>query len=113
MKTINLIQNRILVSFILGIAGIVLYPNVLVHDKYDRRTVNHELIHVYQIRQERYWGVWYLKYFYYLFKYGYRNNPYKVEAFEHQRFYLYLSERDPELYLQFRKYLYKPKKHEA
>lgn len=51
----------------------------------------HELEHVYQqIREGRL--RFYLKYFYYALRYGYKNNPYEVEAYANQHTPLQASE---------------------
>jgi len=51
----------------------------------------HELEHVYQqIRDGRLW--FYLKYAYYSIRYGYKNNPYELEAYEAQSLPLQPSE---------------------
>ena len=46
---------------------------------HDRRLRRHELVHIAQMRRE---GAWKMaaKWYYYTFKYGYRDNPYEVEA---------------------------------
>lgn len=50
-------------------------------DKIAKETVAHELVHVEQI--ERHGFVkFYLKYFFYLLRYGYKKNPFEVEARE-------------------------------
>jgi len=63
-------------------AGVVLYPYVLFKrppDETPIRLFRHELQHVYQVRREGWWK-FYLTYLWYLLRYGYRNNPYEVEA---------------------------------
>ena len=42
---------------------------------------NHEDVHQEQIQKEG-WIKFMVKYFYYSAKYGYRQNPYEVEAYE-------------------------------
>ena len=88
----KLVQRKILLN-ILGIAGIVLYPNIYVNDKNNYRIVNHELIHVCQIKtlidsHGKRKGVW-LFYWRYMrdlvIKGGYRKIPYEIEARTHQR----------------------------
>jgi hypothetical protein len=53
----------------------------------------HELEHVYQqIRDGR--ALFYLKYFYYSLRYGYKKNPYEVEAYAKQDLPLTKTEED-------------------
>lgn len=62
--------------------GIVLYPNILFRDTKDevsQRLYRHELEHIYQIQRIGRFR-YYLKYWMYWFKHGYRNNPYEVAA---------------------------------
>ena len=61
--------------------GITLWPFVLVADKKDKLLVEHEMVHIEQAR--RGWVVgFYLKYLYYHYRYGYKKNPYEIEARE-------------------------------
>lgn len=45
----------------------------------EKKLIEHELVHVDQINKT---GAlkWLIIYFYYQFKYGYKNNPYEIEA---------------------------------
>jgi hypothetical protein len=63
--------------------GIALWPFIFVDDKENRTLVEHEKIHIKQAEKGRVIG-FYLKYIYYHFKYGYKNNPYEIEAYAHQ-----------------------------
>lgn len=58
--------------------GITIFNIILVKDKSDERLIKHELRHVEQWRKERF--TFHLKYFYYLYRYGYWLNPYEVDA---------------------------------
>lgn len=66
----------------IGSAGFVFYPWVMFkrrpNDVSDR-LFRHELEHAYQVQREG-WLKFYLTYLLYLVRYGYRNNPYEVEA---------------------------------
>lgn len=74
--------NHWIFKLIRNYDGIVIYPWVLF--KQDKTEVSdtlfrHELEHVYQIQREG-WFCFHMKYFWYLLKYGYWNNPYEVSA---------------------------------
>jgi len=57
--------------------GLTLWRLILIRD-YERHDVAvHEAVHVEQFK----WGWGMIKYLYYLAKYGYRQNPYEVEAY--------------------------------
>ena len=69
--------------------GLVIWPFIWVRrddsrSKDDERTlIEHEKIHIKQA--EKGWVIgFYLKYLYYHFKLGYKNNPYEIEAYQHQ-----------------------------
>lgn len=63
--------------------GITLYPFIFVDNKNNRTLIEHELIHIRQA--EKGWIVgFYLKYLYYHFTVGYKNNPYEIEAYKHE-----------------------------
>ena len=63
--------------------GITLWPFIIVDDKDNKTLINHEMIHIRQA--ERGWVIgFYIKYVYYHYKYGYKNNPYEIEAYKHQ-----------------------------
>lgn len=75
--------------------GKVLYPFVLFSQAQDIVTnvlFRHELEHVYQIRRDG-WIVFYVKYIYFILRYGYENNPYEVEATKMQTKRLTVDER--------------------
>ena len=86
------IQRKILLN-ILGIDGITLWPNIYVNDVNDYRIVNHELIHICQIKSlidshGKTKGVWlfYWRYVKHLIiKGGYRKIPFEIEARKYQR----------------------------
>ena len=68
--------------------GIAVYPFIFIKkkertpDEY-RTLLEHEKIHIRQ--QLKGWIIgFYVSYFYYSWKYGYKENPYEVEAYEHQ-----------------------------
>jgi hypothetical protein len=63
--------------------GITLWPFVFITDKKSRTLIEHEKIHIKQA--ENGWVIgFYLKYLYYHFTKGYKNNPYEIEAYAHQ-----------------------------
>jgi hypothetical protein len=76
------------------LGGIVLWSHICFADKAEdipEWLFRHELEHVYQqIRDGRF--RFYLKYFYYQIRYGYKKNPYEVEARERQHLPLQESE---------------------
>lgn len=47
-------------------------------DRGNKRVIYHEMVHIKQQKREP--VVFYFKYLYYLHKYGYKSNPYEVEA---------------------------------
>ena len=54
-----------------------LRPNMDAETKH--RVMTHEARHIFQIKQDG--KIWFaIKYLYYAFKYGYRNNPYEIDA---------------------------------
>ncbi len=53
----------------------------------------HELEHIYQVRRDGWW-VFYVKYLYYLARYGYLDNPYELEAHARQGLRLTDTERE-------------------
>jgi len=68
------------------VRGIVIGRHILFQhpaDEIPQWLFRHELEHVYQQMRE---GVifFYLKYFYYSLRYGYKNNPFELEAYERQ-----------------------------
>lgn len=70
-------------KFIIGkYLGKVIYPFMFFRDSKEQitdRLFRHELQHVYQIRKK---GVlcFYISYLWYNIRYGYKNNPYELEA---------------------------------
>ena len=58
--------------------GITIWRLVVVRDRARLHTIVHEMVHVEQFK----WLVGYFKYFYYLAKHGYRQNPMEVEAYD-------------------------------
>jgi len=63
--------------------AITLYPFIFTLDKNDETVMSHELIHIEQVN--RGWIIgFYLKYLYYQIRYGYKNNPYEIEAYKKQ-----------------------------
>ena len=59
--------------------GLTLWKLIVVRDLSRLDVIVHEMTHV---RQFKWLLVPYIKYFYYLWKYGYRNSPYEVEAYK-------------------------------
>lgn len=60
----------------------VLYPFMFFRDDRDVVTderFRHEMQHVYQVMRDGWW-VFYAKYLWYLWKRGYLDNPYEIEA---------------------------------
>ena len=75
------------------IRGAAWFPGLaIVADKKDTHLVNHERIHLYQQLELLYIGfiIWYLIY---QIKYGYRNNPFEIEAFDNENDLDYLKSR--------------------
>lgn len=65
-----------------GYTAWVLFPFMFIrHAKEDfsDRLFRHEMEHVYQVMRDGWW-VFYVKYLYWLARYGYMDNPYEVEA---------------------------------
>lgn len=59
--------------------GLTIYPFIFMLDPKNERLLRHEKVHIDQ--QIRGWIIgFYIKYFYYNWKYGYDNNPYEIEA---------------------------------
>jgi len=64
--------------------GKAIWPFIFHADQIPSRTlIEHEKIHLKQQARGLIIG-FYLKYFYYNWKYGYENNPYEIEAYKHQ-----------------------------
>jgi len=91
-----IVQSKFFTEIILGVRGIVLYPFVFVNDKTNKRLVNHELIHIEQIKD---CGVlkFYILYLWYWIKLGfkYRENPFEIEAFDNDNDFDYIKNRKP------------------
>ena len=65
--------------------GLCLYWFVIVvKGPYQAYLIAHEAEHVRQWKAEGFFK-WPVKYFYYLFKYGYKENPYEVQARQAER----------------------------
>ncbi len=80
------------------VRGVVIWPRVMFSEKASDLPTwvfRHELQHAYQIMRDGAF-MFYLKYFFYSLRYGYRDNPYEVDAIMHE--YLPLTERE-ELWL--------------
>jgi len=78
----------------LGILGIAIFPFIIIKRGYSKedKLINHERIH---IRQEMEMLVipFYLLYFYYSIRRGYRNNPFEIEAYDNDDNLDYLKTR--------------------
>ena len=75
--------------------GKVLYPYVLFKDAKDDVEdwlFRHELEHIYQVQRDG-WFKFHAKYLYWLARYGYKNNPYEIEARKVQSRKLTIKER--------------------
>lgn len=71
-------------------SAITLLPFAIYFEKkISRWTLAHELIHVKQIRDEKYWFIWYFKYIYNWISHGfnYKAIPYEVEAYSRREEY--------------------------
>ncbi len=68
---------------LLIVRGILIYPLAIVNTHKDKLLRKHELIHFIQACYTGLW-LWYIPYLYYHIKYGYRGNPYEVEAYVNQ-----------------------------
>lgn len=90
----KLVQSKFITLWILGVSGIVLYPFIFVKDKNNKRLVNHELIHIEQIKD---CGIlkFYILYLWYWIKNGfsYRDNPFEIEAFANDSNLGYIKSR--------------------
>ena len=75
--------------------GIMIFPFLIVSKKAKsvRRTENHERIHYHQCLEL--WVIgFYVLYGWYHLKYGYKNNPFEMEARLNARNFMYLNIRD-------------------
>jgi hypothetical protein len=64
------------------INGITIYPFIFFKRRPEEvtdRLFRHEMEHIYQVQREG-WFKFYVKYLYRNIKYGYKQNPYEVEA---------------------------------
>ena len=67
-----------------GVRGMAPLPFlILVRPGSPESTIVHEKVHIRQYKRLTWFG-FYVKYFYYQFKYGYSENPMEVEAFRIQ-----------------------------
>ena len=91
---IKIIESKFITFWIFGVAGIVLYPFIFVIDKDNKKLMNHEYIHVEQIKD---CGVlmFYILYLWYWIKNGfsYYKNPFEIEAFDNENNMDYISNR--------------------
>jgi hypothetical protein len=92
---IKIIESKFITFWILGVAGIVLYPFLFINNKNNKKLLNHELIHVEQIKD---CGVlmFYILYLWYWIKNGfsYLKNPFEIEAFDNENDMEYISNRE-------------------
>ena len=90
-------------SILMPIAGITLYPFIILREEYKKDTtlLNHELIHIEQQR-ELYIIPFYILYAYYYLlsrikgkqhNYAYRNIPFEKEAYRHQLDQAYIKNK--------------------
>jgi hypothetical protein len=90
----KIIQSKFITHWILGVSGIVLYPFIFVDNKNNKILINHELIHIEQIKD---CGVimFYILYLWYWIKFGfsYRKNLFEIEAFDNDRDFEYIKTR--------------------
>jgi hypothetical protein len=96
----KIVQSKFVAFGLFGVAGIVLYPFVFVIDKNNKRLVNHELIHIEQIKD---CGVlkFYVLYLWYWIKhkFSYRNIPFEVEAYDNDEDFEYIKTRGRKTWL--------------
>jgi len=78
----------------LGILGIAIFPFIIIKKGYKREDIllNHERIHIFQ-QLEMLIIPFYILYFYYNIRRGYRNNPFEIEAFDNDDNLDYLKDR--------------------
>ena len=65
------------------VKGIAFIIFIFVTDKSNESLVSHERIHIRQQWKE-FIVLFFIKYLYYRYRYGYRGNPYEVEAYKNQ-----------------------------
>lgn len=84
---VRVIYNSSIPPMLANADGITLYPFVLIaFPETDPRTpklLKHEMVHVEQVRRLGFLK-FYILYVLYSIRYGYRNNPFEVEAYERQ-----------------------------
>ena len=79
--------------------GAMIFPFIIVSRKSNSlpQTIRHEEIHFAQCLEL--WVIgFYIKYLYYLIKYGYRNNPFEKEAYKNSWPLCYLDTRKKHAY---------------
>ena len=104
MKPIIIKNSRIpkLLSWVLNVRAIALFPFIIIKDEGDEVIINHESIHIQQQKELLVVGfyIWYLlDYLYMLVKYrdprsAYYSNIFEKEAYENQGDPDYLSKRN-------------------
>lgn len=87
-----LIESKFITRKLLKVRGIVLFPFVFVDDKLDSYLVNHELIHVEQVKDCGFL-LFYFKYIYWWIKLGYYNIPFEIEAYYNDNNLNYIKKR--------------------
>lgn len=75
-----------------NILGIAIFPFIITRPSPSKKTINHERIHIQQ-QLELLVIPFYILYIYYHIRYGYKNNPFEVEAFNYDTMDNYLSIR--------------------
>jgi hypothetical protein len=111
---IQIKQSRLLAD-ILGFAGIVIYPYVIVNNRLNGRLINHELIHVCQILEMKEKHprlgtvIFYLRYVlqWICAGFSYRKIPYELEAMQNQNNLMYIFFRYPQFWGKLKPYLEK------
>lgn len=88
-------SKRFLRLFGTTLRGCAWFPGIIiVNDKTNKKLVNHEKIHIYQQLELLYFGFIIMYLFYNArWNYGYRNNPFEVEAFGNDDNLDYLKNR--------------------
>ncbi len=84
---IRIVYNSSMPFYLGGMDGITLYPFIFVgfpeNDPRTAKLLKHELVHIEQIYRDGFFK-FYLTYIWYSIRYGYKNNPYEVEAYRRQ-----------------------------
>lgn len=78
-----------------GYRGKVVYPFMFfsyLQEAVPDWLFRHELEHIYQVRREG-WCKFHAKYLWYLIRYGYKNNPYEVDARKKEHTKLTVAEK--------------------